>query len=132
MLMIAYQAREASQDCRRRITDELKLVLNKGGFNFKGFTCSGENPTENLSEDGLSIGEGGLKWFPKEDFIRFNIHNLNFSPKRMGRKSQDTSGIIPDGLTRKDCVRVAEIFDPLGRVTPLTTSMKLDICKLIL
>ena len=89
MLMIAYQAREASQDCRSIITDELKLVLNKGGFNLKEFTFSGENPLENLSEDGLSIGVGELKWFPKGNFIRFNIHNLNFSPKRRGRKSQD-------------------------------------------
>ena len=97
----------------------------------KGFTFSGENPPENLSEDGLSIGVGGLKWFPKGDFVKLNIRDLNFSPKRRGRKSQETLGIIPDNLTRRDCVRiVAEIFDPTGRITPLTASMKLDICEL--
>ena len=34
-------------------------------------------------------------------------------------------------ILRRDCVRiVAEIFDPTGRITPLTASMKLDICEL--
>ena len=103
----------------------MKLVLNKGGFNLKGFTFSGENPPENLSEDGLSIGVGGLM------VSQGRFRNLNFSPKRRGRKFQETLGIIPDNLTRRDCVHiVAKIFDPTGRITPVTASMKLDIYEL--
>ncbi len=35
-----------------RFTDELELVLNFGGFTFKGFTVSGRDPDEALTKDG--------------------------------------------------------------------------------
>ena len=40
---------------------------------------------------------------------------------------------MPEKLTKRDCVsRVAEIFDPIGRVTPLTSGFKIDINELTL
>ena len=40
---------------------------------------------------------------------------------------------MPGKLTKRDCVsRVAEIFDPIGRVTPLTSGFKIDINELTL
>ena len=40
-------------------------------------------------------------------------------------------GIVPDEITKRDCVgKVAEIFDPLGRVAPLVSGMKLDLNEL--
>ena len=46
-------------------TDQLSIALAKGGFSLKGFTFSGQNPPEHLSDDGKSITVGGLKWYPK-------------------------------------------------------------------
>ena len=114
-------------------TDQLSIALAKGGFGLKGFTFSGQDPPEQLSNDGVSVVVGGLKWFPKEDLISINVSELNFSQKSRGRKSQDRKGIIPEKLTKRNCVsKVAEIFDPLGRVTPLTSGLKLDINELTL
>ena len=57
--------------------------------------------------------------------------DLNFAKQNRGRKSRDMKGIIPDGITKRDCVgKVAEIFDPLERVAPLVSGMKLDINEL--
>ena len=44
---------------------------------------------------------------------------------------QGTLGIVPEVLTRRDCVgKLSEIFDPLGRVTPITRGIKVDINEL--
>ena len=77
---------EESEENRRKVTDELKVVLRKGGFNLKGITYSGSDPPGHLSEDGESIKVGGLIWNPKEDFLRLNIPELNFAHKTSGEK----------------------------------------------
>ena len=48
-------------------TDQLNIALGKGGFILKGFTFSGSNPPEYLSNDGVSVMVGGYRWFSKED-----------------------------------------------------------------
>ena len=48
-----------SWDETLKITDELKLALEKGGFSLKGFTFSGHDPLENLSSDQESVLIGG-------------------------------------------------------------------------
>ena len=56
---------------------------------------------------------------------------MNFAKKIRGRKLSNTQGVIPENLTMRDCVgKVAEIYDPLGSVTPLVSGMKLDIHEL--
>ena len=113
------------------ITDELSIALRKGGFTLKGFTFSKLDPPENLSGDQESIVVGGLKWFPKGDFLQLNINNLNFNRKIRGRKAVGVSGVIPEMLSKADYVsKVGEIWDPLGRVAPITGGMKLDISVL--
>ena len=114
-----------------RVTDQVENAVNQGGFALKGCTISGSDPPEHLSTDGESVTVFGMKWFPKGDFIRLNISELNFSRKLRGRKSSVKAGQIPDVLTLKNCVsRTSEVFDPLGRVTPLTAGLKLDVSVL--
>ena len=64
---------EGSWDDVKETTDNLKLVLNRGGFSLKGLTFSGSNPPSNLSNDGISVNVGGIKWFSKEDNVSLNI-----------------------------------------------------------
>ena len=56
---------------------------------------------------------------------------MNFGIKCRGKKSSKMCGVIPEKITRRDCAgRVAEIFDLLGRFTPLTAGFKLDLSEL--
>ena len=44
---------ESTHDDVLSVTDDLKLVLNKGGFCLKGLTISGKHPPSELSRDGV-------------------------------------------------------------------------------
>ena len=111
-------------------TDELKLTLDSGGFTLKGFTVSGRDPDPTLSGGELFVVVGGLKWFPKGDFIMPNIGDLKFPDRVKGKRSPKILG-IPDSFTMRDCVsKVAEIFDPVGKITPIIAGFKLDISAL--
>ena len=108
--------------------DQLIASLNCGGFGLKGVTVSGKDPPENLSSDGKSVVVGGVVWYPKTDEVALNIPELNFSKKRRGRKSVENIGVIPEKLSKRDCVsRVYEVHDPLGWVTPITAAFKIDL-----
>ena len=111
-----------------RVIDEIECSLNKGGFTTKGITESGKDPLPQLSKDGKSITVLGMKWFPKGDFFKLNIGEINFSKKLRGRKRPEASGIIPLLLTLRHCVsRTAEVFDLVGRVAPILAGLKVDI-----
>ena len=112
-------------------TDKLKLALNRGGFVVKGFTFSGRVPLPNLSNDGVSRSVGGMKWFSKEDLIILDTTNLNFNRKTRGKKSEAMNDQIPKAFTKKDCVgKVAEVFDLLGKATPIISGLKCDLRSL--
>ncbi|XP_066910448.1 uncharacterized protein [Clytia hemisphaerica] len=111
--------------------DELQIVTSKGAFNLKGITISGENPPSHLTEDGISVGVGGMKWFSKSDELSLSIPDLNFAPKRRGKKSSNSTNLIPDVLTRRHCLsKVGEIFDITGKIVPLIAAMKIDLREL--
>ena len=114
-----------------QVTDELEIAVGKGGFRVKGFTISGYDPPEVLSNSKEYVVVAGLKWFPKGDFVKLNIDDLNFNKKLRGRKSGAGAGVIPEVLTKRACVsKVSEIFDPLGKVAPILGGMKLDVSVL--
>ena len=120
-----------SPEKSNKVRDEVHATDSKGGFSMKGFTTSGSPPPKHLSQDGESILVLGYKWFPEGDFFKFNIGEVNLSPKRRGRKALDNSGKIPDILTLTNCVsRASEVFDSLGRAAPIVGGLKLDISTL--
>ena len=122
---------EDSYDTAREVTDGLEIMLNGGGFRTKGVTFSGFDPPDNLSNEDKSVNVAGLKWFPKSDCLTLNVNELNFSKKCRGKKLVKLAGIIPEKFTRRDCAaRVAEVFDILGRFTPITAGFKLDLSEL--
>ena len=122
---------EHTEAQREVITNNLGFVLMKGGFKLKGFTFSGEDPPEHLSEDGESVLVAGMRWHPKEDMLSLNVGELNFAKKKRGKKPTDVRGVIPESFTKCDCVgKVGEVFDLLGKVTPITAGWKLDLVEL--
>ena len=124
---------EDSSDDRNNVTDNLMIVLSKGGFNLKGITFSGFDPPEHLSKDEKSVTVAGMNWFSKNDLISLNITSLNFSKKHRGKKTENLNNVIPEKFTRKDCAgRVGEVFDLIGRFTPITAGFKLDLSELSL
>ena len=44
-----------------QLTDEIQIILSRGGFRLNGFTFCGESPTESLSGDNKSIKFAGIK-----------------------------------------------------------------------
>ena len=120
-----------SYDEVRKSTDGLKLVLNRGGFDLKGFTFSGFNPPDHLSNGDKSINVARVKWYPKSDLLKLNIGELNFGNKCRGKKVPYLEGLITETFTRRDCAgKVAEIFDLFGKFTPITAGLKLDLSEL--
>ena len=118
---------EETSEARAKATDELKACLDKINFTLKGFVFSGEDPDGSLSEDGVSLLVGGIRWFPKGDFWKLNIGMINFARKVRGRKLTNENE-IPEELCLRLCVSVTgEIFDPPGRTVPITAGLKLDI-----
>ena len=114
-----------------RVTDQVQTAVKKGGFDLKGVSMSGCDPPEHLSGDSESVSVAGLKWFPKGDFFKFNISDLNLNKKVRGRKPAAKAGATRGDVTLRDCVgRASEIFDPLGRAAPIVAGIKLDISAL--
>ncbi|XP_066935373.1 uncharacterized protein [Clytia hemisphaerica] len=115
--------------CKR--ADELEVITSKGGFKLKGITLSGADPPSHLTDDGVSVAVGGMKWYSKSDKVSISISELNFSPKRRGKKCSAATNIIPEVLTRRHCAsKVAEVFDITGKLSPLIAAMKLDLREL--
>ena len=77
---------DTDKSTAHQTADELEIVTSNGGFKLKGFTFSLEDPPSHLTEDGVSIGVGGMKWYSKDDEISLCIPELNFAPKRRGKK----------------------------------------------
>ena len=121
-----------SDQKRSQLTDEMQIILSTGGFSVKGFTCSGSHPPADLTKDGVSVNVAGLKWYSKDDKISLEAGDLNFSKKKRGKKSSEAVIGVPENFTRRDCVsKVAELFDLVGKVTPITCAMKLDLRVLV-
>ena len=49
--------------------DHIQGATAVGGFDTKGFICSGEDPPDNLSDGKDFVLVGGSKWFSKHDLI---------------------------------------------------------------
>ena len=114
-----------------QLSDQLDIVLGRGGFNLKGITMSGHSPHKDLSVDGRLINVAGLLWDSKADLICLDIKDLNFAKKHRGKKTQIISA-IPEKLTRRQCTsKVAEIYDLTGMLTPIVATLKLDLHELV-
>ena len=101
--------------------------FEQGSLHTEG-SCIIGNDT--LADDGESIVVADIRWYTKDDQILLNLGILNFTKKLRGRKGEDGS-VVPGRLTRRRCTsKVAEIYDLLCKMTPITLQMKLDLHEL--
>ena len=83
-----------------KLSDELKIVVNRCGFSLKSFTFSGYPPCDSLSNDSESVGVAGLRWYPEDHKVALDISEFNFSRKYCGKKSSNKINTIPSKVTR--------------------------------
>ena len=120
-----------SSEETRLTVDDIQNSLLKGGFFVKGFAFSGEPPPEVMSNGADFLLVGGQKWFSEGDLIGLNLSELNFSRKVRGKKGVDGVGIVPEILTKTNCVsRSSEVFDIQGLVAPILGGIKIDVSEL--
>ena len=104
----------------------------------KGWTKSGYEPNEELSADGHSVNIGGMSWYPKLDFLELKLPGLHFGQTRRGRldteteifkgKFADLESFVPKKLSRRTISsKFLSVFDIMGKMTPLTAKMKIDL-----
>ena len=61
-----------------------------------------------------------MNWFPKEDVLQLSTGEMSFDKKRRGERNNEKRGIIPEELTKRQCVgKIAEIFDLTGKISPI-------------
>ena len=118
-------------------------VLKTVKMKVKGWSVTGQDPSPELTEDGVSVGFGGMTWLPKIDALKLNIQPLHFGKKKRGRFPDDLKkfdgsfgmkidDFTPNHLTRRMCTSVtARIYDIPGKLAPLALRLKHDLRKLI-
>ena len=102
---------KATEEERRQLVQNADETFSLFNLKCKAWTYSGEDPDPKVSKDGVSIGVGGFKWFPKLDVFEVKIPKLHFGKKIRGRLKEGTeffSGIpeeindfVPKSLTRR-------------------------------
>ena len=112
---------EDTAEGRDNATNQLSSCLPHAGMTLKGFTFSGQHPSKDLSEDGVSIMCFGQRWFSKDDYVMLNI----------GKLKEVKDKIVLDKLTLRECASVkAHVFDLTGKVAPILAGIKMDISDL--
>ena len=100
-----------SRQATDNLIEQTTRALASISMNVKGWVIEGEDPPENLSEDGVSVGFAGRTWFPKAGLFNLNIQSLHFGKKKRGRfppdlrKFDQTKDITIDDFTPKEITR---------------------------
>ena len=119
-----------------------EILKNRLNMEIKGWCFAGENPPLEVSKDGVSVDIGGHVWFTKSDLFALNIPPICLTRKQRGKLPQGAYGFdpktmsledfVPSSLNRRMCTSsVAKVWDPLGKVAPITLRLKDDLRKLI-
>ena len=111
--------------------EQVKTILERIGFNLKCTVVNGQVILDKkASSDGINISIAGYNWKPGTDVLGLSMKECNFHPNIRGRKQPNRHSIhsgddisiedFPPKFTRAMAVgKVAEVFDPLGYVTPI-------------
>ena len=112
-------------------------VLATIGCEIKAWVVSGEDPTDKVSKDGVSLDVGGMTWYPKLDIIVVKIPFLHFGKIIRGKIKpgtkffqggtvQDLDEFFPGKFTKRQATsKYASIYDPRQKLCPMLAVAKL-------
>lgn len=115
----------------------LSFTLSLANMSVKAFTFNGEPPPSEVSADGKTIGLIGHIWEPETDLIGPDIKPLYLEKMKRGKMPDPVEGDVGEALmdgkfTRRVLLgKVAQVYDPTGLLTPITSRFKLhlhDLC----
>ncbi len=124
-----------NHDIIKKLTDNADELFESVGLSCKGWSRSGEAPHPDVTDDGINLDVGGLRWQPQVDTLQVKIPPLHFGKKVRGKLKvgteifdgsfQDLSSFVPEKLTRRQVVsKFSSVFDPYGKLCPVTSAMK--------
>ena len=127
-------SQDTLEDCHR-VSQSLLYTLQLGSLEVKAFTYSGTPPSEEVSSDGVHIGVLGMLWAPAEDTLTLDIKELYLGKAKRGRLPDPVVGDVRDALKKQFTRRVvtgkvANLFDPAGLITAISSKYKLDLHEL--
>ena len=130
----AGDSRATKEECIKLAAD-CDEVFARVNLKCKAWNFSGMDPDDKVSKDGVSLGVGGMRWFPKLDFFELKVPHLHFGKRRRGKLKEDTkffSGnqeeldqFTPRKLSRRMvCSKFASIYDLTGKLGPVMAAAK--------
>ena len=60
-------------------------ALDSIGCHIKDWTISGQDPSDKVSKDGVTLEVGGMTWYPKLDVVVVKIPLIHFGKVVRGR-----------------------------------------------
>ena len=105
-------SREDEARCKR-ITDEIDAILATGQFQIKAWHSNNKNIDQTDQEFTDFLGH---KWYKTHDKFSFKKNEIDVDVK---------------SLTKRNCLAcVAQLWDPIGLVTPATIELRIDLQEL--
>ena len=123
----------------KKLTKDADDLFEGVGLSCKGWSYSGSDPSPEVSDDGLTVSIGGMKWHCKLDLLEIPFPTLHFSKKLRGRLVigtkvfegrclEDMDKFVPRKLSRRMVFsKNASIFDLLGKFAPILAEFKIDL-----
>ena len=115
----------------RKLVQDADDLFAKVGLSCKGWSFSGQSPPPEVTEDGETVGIGGMRWHTRLDLLEVLLPPLHFSKRSRGRLEvgtsvfdgkfiEDMDKFVPAQLTRRQILgKISSIFDPLGKLSPI-------------
>ena len=119
------------------IASDIDFTLAQGSMEVKGYTITGNDPTEDVSSDGESVSVLGYAWFPKSDMLSLDRRDIYLEKSKRGKHPEpvkdDFYSALDLSFTKRVLARVtASIYDPLGIFVPVTANIKLHLHEICL
>ena len=130
---------KAKMELLKKLVDAADKLFASVGLSCKGWSFSGQSPPPEVTDDGETVGIGGMKWHTKMDLLEILLPPLHFSKKCRGRlvigtevfngsMLEDMDKFVPKELTRRMIFsKNSSIFDLQGKLIPITIGLKMNL-----
>ena len=134
----------ASKEDMDNLQKDADQELASLGVEIKGWAKTGDPPSEEIAENG-GVGVAGMHWCPDIDSLELKMSPLHFGKVARGRLPSSTKifqgefgnlehmeNFVPPNLSKRQVVsKFMGVFDPLGKLIPLTSKLKMDLRDLM-